>query len=199
VIGFEHLSAHMALEVKAAWERGRPLDRWEPVPGCPCAQCTGVAPGPLHAPDTSAVVCPRCQQYRDVVRDQANAFYQCMACHTRSAVSWPAAELGDAWASLPVSKPRPPEVRRPRSPHLDITAARDVSIISTARKLGFQVNEKRPWVRCPFHDDSSPSMHLNARKNRAFCNPCGKSWDAIALTMDLQRVSFADAVKQVAA
>jgi hypothetical protein len=199
--GFKHLSVHMSLELAAARERGRQLDRWEPVPGCPCAHCTGVTPGPLHAPDTSAVVCPRCRQYRDAVRDQTTGFYQCMACHTRSTVSWPAGELGDVWASLPVSRPRLtlPRVHSTRFPELNVEAARGVSIIAAARRLGFTVNERRPWICCPFHRDKLPSLHLNAARGRAFCNVCARSWDAIQFVVEVRRVSFADAVRELAA
>jgi hypothetical protein len=135
-------SRHIQLEVAAADWRGHPLEPDEPVPGCSCPDCTGVA---AHAP----------------VR-------------------------------------RPP--RRPRRdlrPALDVDRARAVSILEVAARLG--IEHRRGWALCPFHQDSSPSLHLNPRKGAAFCNPCGRSWDAIALVMELRGVSFVDAVKELVA
>jgi DNA primase len=41
-------------------------------------------------------------------------------------------------------------------------------------------------------------LHLNARKNLAFCNPCGRAWDSIALVMALKGGTFAEAVRELA-
>ena len=81
--------------------------------------------------------------------------------------------------------------RRPRRdlrPALDVDAARAASILDVAARLG--IEHRRGYARCPFHDDSRPSLHLNAAKNRAYCNPCGRSWDPIALVMELRRCSL---------
>jgi len=82
-------------------------------------------------------------------------------------------------------------------PPLPVEAARAVSILDVAARLG--IEHKRAWCACPFHADSSPSMHLNAKKNAAFCNPCARSWDPIALYMEIRDVTFPDAVKELAA
>jgi hypothetical protein len=83
--------------------------------------------------------------------------------------------------------------RPPRAP-LDLDAARALDIRSVARMLGLEV-EPKGWARCPFHDDNTPSLHLNAKKQRAFCNPCSASWDGIALTMELRRCTLPEAVR----
>jgi hypothetical protein len=90
--------------------------------------------------------------------------------------------------------------RRPRRdprPALDVDRARAVPIMDVAAMLG--IEHKRGWAVCPFHADSSPSLHLNPKKQAAFCNPCGKSWDAIALVMDYRNLTFPEAVKELAA
>jgi len=46
---------------------------------------------------------------------------------------------------------------------------------------------------CPFHEDHSPSM--STKNNRAHCFSCNKSWDAIALVMELKGFQFVEAVK----
>ncbi len=84
---------------------------------------------------------------------------------------------------------------RPNTP-LNIDAARSIPITEVAHRLGLELHgRKREYARCPFHGDTHPSLHLNAKKRKAFCNPCGKSWDGIALVMDHNRIDFAAAVR----
>ena len=134
------LSDHARLEVAAAFRRGRPLEPGEPVPGCPCVVCTGIAVVPTR---------PKRQERHDHVL-----------------------------------------------PALPVDAARAVGIIEVAAMLG--IEHRRGWALCPFHADSSPSLHLNDRKNAAFCNVCGSSWDPIALLMDYRHIEFVDAVRELA-
>jgi hypothetical protein len=98
-------------------------------------------------------------------------------------------------ADAPVRQTTRP--RRDLGPALDVDRARAVGIMEVAAMLG--IEHKRGWAVCPFHADSSPSLHLNEKKQTAFCNPCGKSWDAIGLVMDYKRIPFVDAVKELAA
>lgn len=81
-------------------------------------------------------------------------------------------------------------------PALDVDAARAVPILEVAAMLG--IEHRRGWAVCPFHADSKPSLHLNARKGAAFCNPCGASWDSIALLMDYRQLTFPEAVRELA-
>lgn len=67
---------------------------------------------------------------------------------------------------------------RKRAP-LDVDGARAVPLLDVAARLGIEPN-RHGWALCPFHNDSSPSLHLNVKKNAAFCNACSRSWDAIA-------------------
>jgi hypothetical protein len=86
-------------------------------------------------------------------------------------------------------------VRRDLRPTLDVDAARAAPILDVAAQLG--IEHRRGWARCPFHEDSNPSFHLNARKNRAFCNPCSRSWDSVGLVMDYRNLTFPQAVKEL--
>ena len=45
---------------------------------------------------------------------------------------------------------------------------------------------------CPFHEDSNPSMALY--DNHVHCFVCNRSWDSISAVMDLDEVSFREAV-----
>ena len=51
-------------------------------------------------------------------------------------------------------------------------------------------------VRCPFHEDRSPSLRVNDEKNHGVwcCDPCGKGGDVFRFVMDHQGLSFLDAV-----
>lgn len=145
----EPLSEHGRLEVAGAHWRGRkagagpmPLDPGQPVPGCGCEHCTGIADAePLRPRTTRTIADSR--------------------------------------------------------PALDLEAARAVPILKVAARLG--IEHRRGWAVCPFHADSSPSLHLNPKKNAAFCNPCGRSWDPIALVMDYRNLPFPEAVRELAA
>ena len=45
---------------------------------------------------------------------------------------------------------------------------------------------------CPFHEDSNPSMALY--DNHVHCFVCNRSWDSISAVMELDVVSFSEAV-----
>jgi hypothetical protein len=45
---------------------------------------------------------------------------------------------------------------------------------------------------CPFHEDSNPSMALY--DNHVHCFVCNRSWDSISAMMELDKVSFREAV-----
>lgn len=81
----------------------------------------------------------------------------------------------------------------PDLPPLDIEGARAAPILQVAATLG--IEHRNHWATCPFHADGTPSLHLNAQKNAAFCNPCGRRWDGIALVMDYRDVTFPQAVQ----
>ncbi|MCC1496799.1 DNA primase [Alcanivorax sp. 1008] len=50
-------------------------------------------------------------------------------------------------------------------------------------------------VCCPFHDDGSPSMVVNVKKNNAFCFSCRKGGDPIEFIQRFDGVSFREALE----
>ena len=73
---------------------------------------------------------------------------------------------------------------------------RAIPIISVAEKLGIQLygagkNNRR--CLCLFHDDHSPSLHLNNTKNIFKCFSCGKGGDVIGLVMQHENLKYLDA------
>ena len=51
---------------------------------------------------------------------------------------------------------------------------------------------------CPFHDDRSPSLHVDAAKSIYCCFACGAKGNAIGFVMAHERIDFASAVRKLA-
>ncbi len=54
------------------------------------------------------------------------------------------------------------------------------------------------WACCPFHEEKSPSFSVSPNKGIYKCFGCGKAGDAIQFIMDLEGLSFPEAIKQLA-
>ena len=53
-------------------------------------------------------------------------------------------------------------------------------------------------AKCPFHDDTNPSMHVSPEKQIFKCFVCGTGGDAITFVMKYEHLGFKDAMKKVA-
>jgi len=51
---------------------------------------------------------------------------------------------------------------------------------------------------CPFHQEKTPSFHVNAQKNFYHCFGCGASGDSISFLREYEGLSFNDAVEELA-
>ena len=51
---------------------------------------------------------------------------------------------------------------------------------------------------CPFHDEKSPSFHVTLSKGYFHCFGCHKGGDAIKFIMDIDHISFVEAVEKLA-
>ncbi len=54
------------------------------------------------------------------------------------------------------------------------------------------------WACCPFHNEKSPSFSVAPNKGIYKCFGCGKAGDSIQFIMDLDGLSFPEAIKQLA-
>ena len=76
------------------------------------------------------------------------------------------------------------------------TVKNSVTPRQAAERYGLSVS-RNGMVKCPFHDDHTPSMKLNT--NYYYCFGCGASGDVIDLTAHLCGVGKYDAAKMLAA
>jgi DNA primase len=52
---------------------------------------------------------------------------------------------------------------------------------------------------CPFHDEKTPSFNVSIAKGFYYCYGCGAGGDAISFVMNLEHLSFVEAVERLAA
>jgi DNA primase len=57
---------------------------------------------------------------------------------------------------------------------------------------------KNLWACCPFHNEKSPSFSVAPDKGIFKCFGCGKAGDAITFVMEIENLSFTEAIKQLA-
>lgn len=74
--------------------------------------------------------------------------------------------------------------------------------IDIADVVGAYVSLKRSGSSlvglCPFHDDKSPSMHVNTQKGFYHCFACGAGGDAIKFIMEYEKLSYPQAIEKLA-
>lgn len=54
-------------------------------------------------------------------------------------------------------------------------------------------------ARCPFHNERTPSFHVNPSRNTYHCFGCGKGGNAIGFVMEYENLSFVETVRKLAA
>jgi hypothetical protein len=80
-----------------------------------------------------------------------------------------------------------------------VEEARSVPVLEVARALGLKPKKagKEYMASCPLHEDATPSLSLNPRKAVWHCFSCGRGGDGIALVMEVRRVNFQNAVREI--
>lgn len=86
-----------------------------------------------------------------------------------------------------------------------IATVRDRASIAryAERKLTFDRRKSQPakgdfWACCPFHSEKSPSFHVLDRRGLYKCFGCGAQGDIFGLAMQLEGLSFPEAVARIA-
>ena len=83
---------------------------------------------------------------------------------------------------------------------LDREAIRKVDLVSLSEKLGLEVRKVSGggYIRCPFHDEKTPSLRLNSKgkyQGKFHCYGCAKNGDALDLIEKVRKVDRKEAVK----
>ena len=71
-----------------------------------------------------------------------------------------------------------------------------VSVVSSY--LTLKKDGRRYWGLCPFHNEKTPSFSVNADLNLYYCFGCKAGGNAVQFVMEMERVSFQEAVKILA-
>lgn len=191
-------SLHLDLEIAAVFN-GTTLSHGDPVPGCGCVRCQVGGPEEdiLEAEDM-VVVLARLPEDERIPAARAWAEERAR-CGRELAVPSPGV--------LSILAAREPGAVRTLSPgrNLDldrlVRAARSRPVLDVfTRFVGEPVKRGRSWqIRCPFHDDRTPSLSIDPDEGLWFCHACAFGGDGIELVMRLHNLEFVEAVKEVAA
>ena len=71
-----------------------------------------------------------------------------------------------------------------------------VTMYDLAERYGFQIN-KGGFMKCPFHQDDSPSLKIYEGKGGFYCFGCNKGGTVIQFVMDYFKISYMDALKKL--
>ncbi|MBO6673719.1 MAG: DNA primase [Rhizobiales bacterium] len=71
------------------------------------------------------------------------------------------------------------------------------------RRVSWDRKKSRPakgdhWACCPFHGEKTPSFHVDDRKGRYHCFGCSESGDHFRFLMEMDGLSFPEAVERLA-
>jgi len=76
------------------------------------------------------------------------------------------------------------------------SALSQVTIFDALKAVGAQTaSPGTHQIRCPIHDDRTPSARVYADENRVYCFTCGQRWDAIDLIRLKFHLTFEQAVE----
>ena len=88
-------------------------------------------------------------------------------------------------------------VRIPQAWKEELLARTDiVSVVSSY--LPLKKDGRRYWGLCPFHNEKTPSFSVDADLNLYYCFGCKAGGDVLRFVMEMERVSFMEAVKILA-
>src|SRR5579872_6812113 len=82
---------------------------------------------------------------------------------------------------------------------LDELRQRVSLVAAVARRVRLQKRGREQLGLCPFHNEKTPSFTVSDNKGFYHCFGCGQHGDIIKFVMETSGLSFADAVKDLAA
>ena len=145
----EHFKHAVTYDLREVRGLVPPLAVGEPVPGCPCEDCTGISE------DHEVRKMPKLVSSPD-------------------------------WEDR-------------------VSTARSMNLLDVAHRLGIELKKKGVdsfFGNCPFHEDKTPSLHASPTKGSSgvwYCFSCQRGGDPIALVMEVNNMTFPEAVKELIA
>ena len=78
-----------------------------------------------------------------------------------------------------------------------IESQHDQSIVDVITSYGISLQKRsiEYWGRCPFHNDTHPSLSVNADKGLFLCRSCGVGGDVITFVEKIEGVDFKGAAR----
>ena len=87
----------------------------------------------------------------------------------------------------------PPDVIQQIQLHADI-----VEVVGDYVTLKRQGSAANLWAPCPFHNEKTPSFSVSPAKGIYKCFGCGKAGDSIKFVMEVEGVSYPEALRHLA-
>ena len=81
---------------------------------------------------------------------------------------------------------------------LDELRARADIVSVVSQYVTLKQKGRRYWGLCPFHGEKTPSFSVDPEKQMYYCFGCKAGGSVIQFVMDMDRLEFVDAVKQLA-
>jgi len=79
------------------------------------------------------------------------------------------------------------------STELRVAAIREhVTIFDIFERMGVDEPRETHQMKCPFHEDKSPSARVYADQNKIYCFTCQRGWDVVDAAQTHLGTSFAD-------
>ncbi len=72
----------------------------------------------------------------------------------------------------------------------------EIDILTVARDLGLEVNDYGK-MRCPFHEEDTPSLVFYTTTNSFYCFGCGKTGNSVTLCAEVGKHSVGEAIRQL--
>lgn len=69
-----------------------------------------------------------------------------------------------------------------------------VTIFEVFERMGLDEPAETHQMRCPFHEDHSPSARVYADQNKLYCFTCQRGWDVVDAVATHWRLSFTEAL-----
>lgn len=73
-----------------------------------------------------------------------------------------------------------------------------ITAVLKAENIQFKKVGREAITKCPWHNDTNPSLTINDEKNLCFCFACGGGTDSIAFIQQVFGLSFSEAISRIA-